>query len=98
MEPRQSWKKRIMILRTFSYLTLWVVRFDETKTLYKDILGIPVAQENENFIMFDTEGSKLAFHRLKKAPRLERLTAELHLEVRDVDEIYSALREKGVVF
>jgi len=87
-----------MRLRTLSYLTLWVVRFDEAKKLYKDILGLPVAEENENFIMFDTEGSKLALHRLKKAPQLERQTAELHLEVRDVDQIYSALREKGVGF
>ncbi len=87
-----------MRLRKLSYLTLWAVRFDEVKRLYKDILGIPLAEENENFIMFETEGSRLAFHRLKKAPPLERPTAELHLEVRDVDEIYAALRQKGVGF
>ena len=81
-----------------SYVTLWSVRFEEVKRLYKDILGIPVAQENENFIMFETEGSKLAFHRLKKAPLIQRPTVELHLEVRDVDEIYTALLAKGVGF
>jgi catechol 2,3-dioxygenase-like lactoylglutathione lyase family enzyme len=85
-------------LRKLSYLTLWAVHFDDVKKLYKDTLGIPVAQENENFIMFDTEGSRLAFHRLKKAPPVERPTAELHLEVRDVDEIYTALQSKGVGF
>ncbi len=85
-------------LRKLSYLTLWAVRFEETKRLYKEILGIPVAEENENFIMFETEGSRLAFHRLKKAPPIERPTAELHLEVRDVDETFTALQLKGVKF
>ncbi len=87
-----------MRLRKLSYLTLWAVRFEEVKRLYKEILGIPVAEENENFIMFETEGSRLAFHRLKKAPPIDRSTVELHLEVRDVDEIYAALQSKGVKF
>ncbi len=81
-----------------SYLTLWAVHFDEVKRLYKDILGLPVAQENENFIMFDTKGSRLAFHRLTKAPPLSRPTVEVHLEVNDVDEVYSSLKSQGVKF
>ncbi len=87
-----------MRLRKLSYLTLWAVQLDEVKKLYKDTLGIPVAQENENFIMFETEGSRLAFHRLNKAPRIERPTVELHLEVKDVDEIFTRLQSKGVKF
>ncbi len=87
-----------MRLRKLSYLTLWAVHFEEVKTLYKDILGIPVSEENENFIMFETEGSRLAFHRLKKASPIQRPTAELHLEVRDVDETFAALQLKGVKF
>lgn len=87
-----------MRLRKLSYLTLWAVQFDEVKKLYKDTLGLPVAQENENFIMFETEGSRLAFHRMRKASPLARLTAELHLEVGDVDDMYSRLQAKGVKF
>jgi len=87
-----------MRLSKLSYLTLWAVHFDEVKRLYKDILGLPVAQENENFIMFDTKGSRLAFHRLTKAPPLSRPTVEVHLEVNDVDEVYSSLKSQGVKF
>ncbi len=79
-------------------MTLWAVKFDEEKNLYKETLGLPVAQENDNFIMFETKGSRLAFHRLKKGSRLDRRTVELHLEVDDVDEVYSALQRKGVKF
>jgi len=88
----------MMRLRNLSYVTLWAVNFEQEKNLYKEILGLPVDQENDNFIMFDTKGSKLAFHRLKKASRLDRQTVELHLEVDDVDEVYSALQRKGVKF
>src|SRR6059036_464833 len=87
-----------MRLRKLSYVTLWAVHFDAVKKLYKDTLGLPVAQENENFIMFETEGSRLAFHRLKKAPPIERPLIELHLEVRDVDDSFAALQAKGVKF
>jgi catechol 2,3-dioxygenase-like lactoylglutathione lyase family enzyme len=85
-------------LRKLLYLTLWAVHFQEVKRLYKETMGLPVAQENENFIMFETEGSQLAFHRLQKAPPIERPTAEIHFEVRDVDEIYTSLQAKGVGF
>ena len=88
----------MMRLRNLPYVTLWAVNFDQERNLYKEILGLPVERENENFIMFDTKGSKLALHRLKKARRLDRQTVELHLEVDDVDEVYSALQRKGVKF
>jgi catechol 2,3-dioxygenase-like lactoylglutathione lyase family enzyme len=88
----------MMRLRNLPYVTLWAVNFEQEKNLYKEILGLPVAEENENFIMFDTKGSRLAFHRLKKGSRLDRQTIELHLEVDDVDGVYSALQRKGVKF
>ena len=87
-----------MRLSKLSYLTLWAVHFDQVNKLYKDTLGLPVAEENENFIMFDTKGSRLAFHRLTKAPPLSRSTIEVHLEANDVDEVYSSLKSKGVKF
>ena len=87
-----------MRLSKLPYITLWAVRFDETMRLYKETLGLPVAEENPNFIMFDTKGSRLAFHKLPKGQRLDRQTVELHLEVDDVDDVYSSLQRKGVKF
>src|SRR3989441_6874352 len=87
-----------MRLSKLSYVMLWAVHFDQVKALYRDTVGLPVAQENENFIMFDTKGSGIAFRRLTKAPPLSRLTVEVHLEVNDVDEVYSSLKSKGVKF
>ncbi len=87
-----------MRLTKLGYLTLWAVRFDEMIQLYEKILGLPVVEKNENFIMFETKGSKLALHRLKKAHPIDRSTVELHFRVDDVDEVYLALQRKGVKF
>jgi catechol 2,3-dioxygenase-like lactoylglutathione lyase family enzyme len=87
-----------MRIKRFPYVTLWALRFDEIKKLYEDVLGLPVLEDNPNFIMFDTKDSRLAFHRLSKGPRLDRPTVELHLEVNDVDEVYRSLQRKGIKF
>lgn len=87
-----------MRLERLSYVTLWAVKFDELKKLYKDTLGLPVAEENPSFIMFDTKGSRLAFHKLPKGHVLDRRTTELHLEVNDVDEVYQSLQRRGIKF
>ncbi len=79
-------------------MTLWAVKFDEVRNLYRDILGLPVSEDKPNFILFDTQRSRLAFHRLPKGSPLTRMTAELHFEVKDVDEVFERLREKGVKF
>ena len=81
-----------------AYVTLWAVKFDEIKELYKKTLGLPILEEDQNFIMFDTKGSGLAFHKLSKSPRLDRPTIELHLEVDDVDQVYTSLQRRGVKF
>jgi len=79
-------------------VTLWAVKFSEAKRFYKDIMQLPVAEENPDFIMFETKPTMLAFHKLARGPRLERSTVELRLRVRDVDEVYRSLRRKGVKF
>ena len=87
-----------MRLRKMAYVTLWAFKFDEMKELYKKTLGLPMIEENQNFIMFDTKGSRLAFHKLSKSPQLDRPTIELHLEVDDVDQVYTSLQHRGVKF
>jgi catechol 2,3-dioxygenase-like lactoylglutathione lyase family enzyme len=87
-----------MRLAKMPYVTLWSVRFSETKKLYREILGLKVVDENSDFIMFDTRASRLSFHRLSKGLRVDRRTVELHFEVNDVDEVYRSLLKRGVKF
>src|SRR3989442_11077547 len=85
-----------MRLTKLSYVTLWAVHFDQVKAFYEEILGLPVAQENENFVMVDTQGSRLAFHRLTQTLPLSRATIEVHLEVNHLDQVYCCLKSQGV--
>jgi len=85
-------------LNTMPYVTLWAARFEEVVSLYKDTLGLPVADENENFIMFGTGGARVAFHRLGNVEPLTRDAIELHFEVPDVDVAVQALKAKGIAF
>src|SRR5438132_11538224 len=87
-----------MRLSKLSYVTLWAVHFDQVKALYKETLALPVAQENENFVMFDTKGSRPASHRPTTAPPLSRSTVAVHLVVNDVDAVYSSLKAKRMKF
>jgi catechol 2,3-dioxygenase-like lactoylglutathione lyase family enzyme len=87
-----------MRLRRLSYITLWAVKFEEVVRLYRDILGLPVAEESPHFVMFETQGSRLAFHKLSKGPKIDRQTVEIHFEVNNVDAIYNSLKKKGVKF
>jgi len=87
-----------MRLAKMPLVTLWSVRFDDIRKLYRDTLGLKVVEENSNFIMFETKCSRLAFHRLSRGSRVERPTIELHFEVNDVDEVYGSLMKKGVKF
>jgi len=85
-------------LGKFSYLTLWAVNFDELVAFYRDTLELPVEHENENSILFSTTGAKLAFHRLDDKAKLNRMTAEIHFEVENVDEACRSLELRCVLF
>ena len=87
-----------MRLLRMPYVTLWSVRFHETRKLYGETLGLEVIEESSSFIMFDTRSTNLAFHRLSKGAKVDRRTIELHFEVNDVDEVYASLKKKGVRF
>ena len=87
-------------LRKLSYVTLWTVKFEEVLQFYRDVLELPVAEESPGFVIFNTEGARLAFHKLESGEEqpLARRTVEIHLEVEDVDRAYEALKAKGVPF
>ena len=81
-----------------TYITLWVFKFDETLAFYRDQLGLPCEQEVGNFACFNTERIRLCMHRTNDSTPLRNHTVEIHFEVRDVDETYRSLLERGLSF
>jgi lactoylglutathione lyase len=86
------------MLSSIPYITLWAVRFDDCVRFYRDLLGLTVEYQDENFIQFATQGTRLYMHRLGTAPPLRDHTVEIHFDVPDVDKAYRALLERGAVF
>lgn len=87
------------MLKKIPYITLWSKNFDASINFYKDILGLSVEYQDENFVQFQTEGTKLYIHRIKDGEELLRKhTVEIHFEVTDVDEVFDELRSKGIEF
>ena len=85
-------------LGALSYITLWVQQYDECLVFYRDQLGLPVEWAEENFVQFNTQGTRLFLHRLGLAQPLRPDTVEIHFEVQDVDAAYQALNQQGVRF
>jgi catechol 2,3-dioxygenase-like lactoylglutathione lyase family enzyme len=87
-----------MKLTTIPYITLWAVNFDEMVAFYRDKLDLPFEYDDENFIQFGTQGTKLYIHRLGTTPALREHTVEIHFDVPDVDTAYQELVRRGVEF
>lgn len=87
------------MLSRIPYITLWAKKFGECLAFYKDTLGLEVEYQDENFVQFKTEGTKLYIHRIKENTEpLREHTIEIHFEVEDVDQTYEGLKSKGVSF
>jgi len=89
-----------MQLKNIPYITLWVNKFEETISFYKNILELPVESEDENFIQFNTAGTKLFIHRSMSGIEepLRKDVLEIHFDVNDVDKVYKELESRGVEF
>lgn len=88
---------------------LFVRNFDECVKFYRDTLGFKVKETNEGFISFELQGQELALMDLPSAS--EMISEEviqpaqegvrrflLAAFVQNTDEIYEALKAKGVQF
>lgn len=88
---------------------LFVQNFDACVKFYRDVLGMKLKETDEGFVSFDLEGQELALMDLSAAsqmiseeavqPTKEGVhRALLAAFVDDTDEVYEALKAKGVEF
>jgi len=75
-------------------------RWTETVHFYRDILGLPVIQAGERWIVFDFDGGYLLLEQCGNA--LERCQEQwrtaLRFDVKDLDTLIRQLEEQCVVF
>ncbi len=75
-----------------SYVALWSKDLESNRAVFANILGIPIAYEDENVVVFQTEGAQLVLQRAIDA------NAELHgavqfgISVDNLDQVTEALK------
>jgi catechol 2,3-dioxygenase-like lactoylglutathione lyase family enzyme len=89
------------LIKRIRNITFAVSNLKETTHFYENILGLKKTAEWSNYVTFDAGGFDLAFEPGgKKGGKVSHKEGapDIFLEVDDVDEVYKALKTKGVRF
>jgi len=82
---------------SLTYLTIYVdpETLNDCREWYTAHLALNVVWESEQFVMFQgDQGAQLGLHAGKPLSQADQV--QIHFEVDDVDERYTALQEKGL--
>jgi catechol 2,3-dioxygenase-like lactoylglutathione lyase family enzyme len=80
-----------MISNQISYIALWSKDLAQNRAIFANMLGIPIAYEDENVVVFQTEGTQLVLQRATDADASLDGTIQFGFEVDDLDSITQTL-------
>ena len=80
-----------MISNQISYVALWSKDLDKNRGIFANLLGIPIAYEDDNVVVFQTEGTQLVLQRATDADAGLDGTIQFGFEVEDLDEVTQTL-------
>jgi lactoylglutathione lyase len=92
------------LFKQVSYIMVVVSNMKKSVEFYRDILGIPLKFESEDWTEFETGATTLALHgggkQMEKGQMKEQYagTCEFGFTIENIQETYEKLRSKGVVF
>ncbi|MCS7060364.1 MAG: VOC family protein [Anaerolineae bacterium] len=75
-----------------SYVALWSKDLDANRAIFANILGIPIAYEDENVVVFQTEGAQLVLQRAIDADADLDGTIQFGISVDNLDQVTEALK------
>ena len=84
-----------MIARQISYIALWSKDLDPNRGVFANLLGIPIVYEDENVVVFQTEGTQLVLQRARDADANLDGTVQVGFEVDDLDTLTQRLHTNG---
>jgi predicted enzyme related to lactoylglutathione lyase len=86
------------LIERVNWLEIKVTNTKEAARFYRDVLGLKVKQEWENYVIFDLPGTiTLAVMTGGKKGRKEG-APNIYFAVENLDQAYEKLKEKGVNF
>jgi extradiol dioxygenase family protein len=75
-----------------SYVAVWSRDLEANRNVFANVLGIPIAYEDDNVVVFRTEGTQLVLQRAVDADADLNGTVQFGLNVEDLDQVTEALR------
>ena len=80
-----------MIPQQISYVSIWSRELQTNRNIFANILGIPITYEDENVVVFQTEGTQFVLQRAFGADSDLDGTVQFGLTVNDLDAVTDAL-------
>jgi catechol 2,3-dioxygenase-like lactoylglutathione lyase family enzyme len=84
-----------MISNQISYIALWSRDLDKNRGIFANLLGIPIVYEDDNVVVFQTEGTQLVLQRATGADANLDGTIQFGFEVDDLDDVTQTLESNG---
>ena len=75
-----------------SYVAVWSKDLESNRAVFANILGIPIAYEDENVVVFHTEGAQLVLQRAVDADAELDGTVQFGFSVDNLDQVTDALK------
>jgi catechol 2,3-dioxygenase-like lactoylglutathione lyase family enzyme len=86
-----------MISNRISYIALWSKDLAVNRSIFANLLGISIAYEDDNVVVFQTEGTQLVLQRATDADANLDGTIQFGFEVDNLDEVTQTLESNGQV-
>ena len=84
-----------MSTNQISYIALWSKDLDVNRGIFANLLGIPIAYEDENVVVFQTEGAQLVLQRAADADADLDGTVRIGFDVEGLDALTTRLANNG---
>lgn len=84
-----------MSTQQVSYIALWSQDLEANRGVLANLLGLPIVYEDENVVVFHTEGTQLVLQRATDADADLHGTVRIGFEVDDLDTLTTRLESNG---
>lgn len=79
-----------------SYVAIWSKDLQNNRSIFANILGIPIAYEDDNVVVFQTEGAQLVLQRAIDANAELDGTIQFGISVDNLDQVTEALKTSNL--
>jgi hypothetical protein len=84
-----------MAVLGISYVAVWSKDLTQNRNLFANILELPISYEDEDIVVFETDGAQLVLQRAKGPDEHLDGTVQFGFNVSKLDEITDALKAGG---